>query len=233
MNMKPFFCYYGGKWRGAKHYPSPKYSTIIEPFAGGAGYATWHNASRVKLYEVDERIYGIWKFLIGSSPEDIYNLPTVITHVDDYKICQEAKWLIGFWCNKGCAHPMKQPSIWMKEYNCPNSWWGESIKHRIASQLSQIKHWEIYNTSYVDIDNIKASWYIDPPYQNKCGRRYKHNQIDFESLGNWCRGRLGEVMVCEQSGATWLPFKEFKDLKSCNRTLEGTLKSKEVLYYQH
>ncbi len=34
--MMPFFTYFGGKWRGAKHYPEPKHSHIIEPFAGSA-----------------------------------------------------------------------------------------------------------------------------------------------------------------------------------------------------
>ena len=35
--LRPFFGYYGGKWRDAvKHYPEPAFETIIEPFAGSA-----------------------------------------------------------------------------------------------------------------------------------------------------------------------------------------------------
>jgi hypothetical protein len=32
--LRPFFSFYGGKWRIARHYPTPKYDIIIEPFAG-------------------------------------------------------------------------------------------------------------------------------------------------------------------------------------------------------
>jgi hypothetical protein len=32
--LRPFWRYYGGKWRAAPRYPAPRYDTIIEPFAG-------------------------------------------------------------------------------------------------------------------------------------------------------------------------------------------------------
>jgi len=32
--LKPFWQYYGGKWRAAPHYPKPRHDTIVEPFAG-------------------------------------------------------------------------------------------------------------------------------------------------------------------------------------------------------
>ena len=35
MTLRPFFSYYGGKWRSAvKHYPAPEFDQIVEPFAG-------------------------------------------------------------------------------------------------------------------------------------------------------------------------------------------------------
>jgi len=37
--LRPFWRYYGGKWRAAPSYPSPRCETIIEPFAGAAGYS--------------------------------------------------------------------------------------------------------------------------------------------------------------------------------------------------
>ncbi len=33
--------------------------------------------------------------------------------------------------------------------------------------------------------------------------------IDFPALGDWCRGRQGQVIVCENDGADWLPFTPF------------------------
>ena len=35
----PLFKWFGSKWSASKHYPRPLYDTIVEPFAGGAGYA--------------------------------------------------------------------------------------------------------------------------------------------------------------------------------------------------
>lgn len=34
MTLKPFWRYYGGKWRAAPSYPAPLHNTIVEPFAG-------------------------------------------------------------------------------------------------------------------------------------------------------------------------------------------------------
>lgn len=230
--MKPFFCYYGGKNRVGPKYPQPMYETVIEPFAGCAGYSVSWNAKHVYLSDVDERVCGVWEYLIRSSPEDILALPQVVNHVDELKICQEAKWLIGWWLNKGTAYPMKSPTLWMKSKKAPNSWWGESIKNRLALQVSQIKHWHIRQCSYENVNNIPATWFIDPPYNNKAGRVYKHNEINYVALGEWCRERMGQVIVCENKGATWLPFKDFMDIKSSGRRSDGIKVSKEVVYIQ-
>jgi hypothetical protein len=36
VSLRPFWRYYGGKWRAAPRYPRPTHDTIIEPFAGAA-----------------------------------------------------------------------------------------------------------------------------------------------------------------------------------------------------
>jgi hypothetical protein len=52
--VRPFFGYYGGKWRDSvKHYPKPQFETIIEPFAGSAGYSLRYASHNVRLYEID------------------------------------------------------------------------------------------------------------------------------------------------------------------------------------
>ena len=62
--LKPFFCYYGGKWRVAKRYPAPVNDTIIEPFAGAAGYSTRYYNKNVILYDIDPVICGAWVFFL-------------------------------------------------------------------------------------------------------------------------------------------------------------------------
>ena len=228
--LKPFFCYYGGKYRAAPHYPKPTHNHIIEPFAGAAGYATRYPDGEVTLFDSDPKIAGLWRYLIKSSPLDIMALPLIASgqNVNDLAVCEEAKWLIGFWLNKGAAQPCNIPSKWMRGGTHPNSYWGEVIRERIASQVGRIKHWKIVNASYAYALDIEATWFVDPPYQ-LAGKHYKHGAsgLDFSALADWCRSRQGQVIVCENEGATWLPFTSFKDIKS-NPT-KGVI-SKEVIW---
>ena len=71
MNLRPFFCYYGGKWRAAPKYPAPEHDTIVEPFAGAAGYATRYPDRKVVLVERDPVIAGLWRYLTKVSPAEI------------------------------------------------------------------------------------------------------------------------------------------------------------------
>jgi hypothetical protein len=48
--LRPFFGYYGGKWRDAvKHYPPPEHTRIVEPFAASAGYSLRYPDRKVIL----------------------------------------------------------------------------------------------------------------------------------------------------------------------------------------
>ncbi len=63
--IRPFFSFYGSKWRDApRHYPA--YSSIIEPFAGSAGYALRYADLQVTLCDADPVIVGVWSYLINS-----------------------------------------------------------------------------------------------------------------------------------------------------------------------
>ena len=52
------FYYYGRKKQMAKHYPSPNYDTIIEPFAGSAAYSLFGDnwQKNVILIEKDKQV---------------------------------------------------------------------------------------------------------------------------------------------------------------------------------
>jgi hypothetical protein len=216
--MKPFFSYYGGKWRDCAKYPAPQFDTIIEPFAGSAGYSVRHYAHQVFLCDLDPIIAGVWRYLIAATPDEIENLPDVPHDgsIDDLDVCHEARHLIGFWLNKGNARPAKQPSTWMKSNTRPASYWGAEIRDRIASQVSGIKHWQIIEGNYSNCTiETPATWFIDPPYQGK-GIHYKCSakNIDFDELGKWSRSRVGQVIACENTGANWLPFQQVMTVRS-------------------
>lgn len=202
-----FFPFYGGKFRAAPRYPAPHHSTIIEPFAGAAGYATryWHHD--VILHDVDPILAGLWDYLIHVSSAEILRLPVGIEHVDQVRGPQEARWLVGFWMNHGCDHPPTMPSSRMKAGLRPHSHWGETVRYRLAMQVSKIRHWEIHREGYDRIPNRQATWFVDPPYNNQAGRHYRFHDVDYSHLASWCQDRSGQIIVCENAGASWLPFR--------------------------
>lgn len=235
--MKVFFTYFGGKYRIAPHYPKPQYSTVIEPFAGSAGYSLRYHQRNIVLLEKDPVLAGLWKYLIRVPREEIEQLPLLLPEqsIDDFNICQEAKWLIGFWVNKGGAHPCKTASRWMREGTRPHSFWGATIRQRIANQIDGIRHWKVIEGDYTQSPSIEATWFIDPPYE-LMGTHYKcsNREIDFVALSDWCQSRPGQIIVCESEGATWLPFQPFRVTRSIvgRQKLTGgkTCNSHEVIW---
>jgi 16S rRNA G966 N2-methylase RsmD len=127
-------------------------------------------------------------------------------------LCDEEKWLIGFCINQGSAYPKKTA----KKFNC----WNKQ-KIYIANNLYKIKHWLIKEGSYEELKNYEATWFIDPPYQFG-GKYYKFKNIDYNKLSHWCKTRKGQVIVCENMKADWLPFKPLKQMYGQKRlTIEA------------
>ncbi len=208
----PFFPYYGSKWRIARRYPVPQHRLIIEPFAGGAAYSTAHWQRDVLLCDVSPFVEGVWRYLIRASRRDILSLPAQVEHADAVRGPIEARWLIGFWLNTAQVYPNHQPSSWAKSGRWPGKFWGEKVRERIASEVQFIRHWRVRHASWEDLPNSAATWFVDPPYSGAPGlkyRRFKLNAVEFSSLAGWCRERQGQVIVCENEGATWLPFQPF------------------------
>lgn len=233
MKLKPFFTYFGGKYRAAPKYPEPYYETIVEPFAGAAGYSVRYPDRQIRLYDLDEKICGLWAYLIAANSDEIMKLPSEIPFegVEHLDVCQEAKWLIGFWLNKGAASPCKTPSAWMREGLRPNSFWGPVIRQRIADQVKYISHWKIEQKDYRLIETPEATYFVDPPYQ-KAGKSYVHGSrgFDFPALANWSAAAPGQVIVCENAGADWMDFPFSLNIKA-NESKSGGKVSKEI--YSH
>ncbi|MBA3464252.1 MAG: hypothetical protein H0T46_30130 [Deltaproteobacteria bacterium] len=228
--LRPFFGYYGGKWRDAKLYPPPRHETIVEPFAGSAGYSLRYASKRVILCELDPVVAAVWKYLIGVSAREILKIPDLGDDetVDDLGLIEEARWLVGFWLNRAVTRPRRSPSKWMRSGIRPGSFWGERVRNTIASQVDSIRHWKVHPVSYVDCPSTRnATWFIDPPYQC-AGKHYLFGseKIDYAALATWCRARHEQVIVCENEGATWLRFRELADVK----TTRAGYRSKEVVW---
>lgn len=212
--LRPFWSYYGSRFQLVPYYPRPACSRIVEPFAGAAAYSLHYPDRDILLCDLDPVVAGIWSYLIRVSEGEIQRLPNVIDHVDELgPVPQEARWLVGFWLGRCRATPRLTAGSWMVSHRAerPGCFWGSLAKDRIARQLQHIRHWRVRCADYRDLSGEgSATWFIDPPFRGKAGRRYRKSctVLDFEQLGSWCFERPGQVLVCEQLGADWLPFVE-------------------------
>jgi hypothetical protein len=114
--------------------------------------------------------------------------------------CAPARTLMGFWLSESQTNASRYPLSKSR-----GGKWSEKKRAMIASQLKYIRHWKIDKCSYEQIPNRKASWFIDPPYQ-QAGKRYVRKTIDYSDLSQWCKEREGQSIVCEQNEANWLEF---------------------------
>lgn len=231
--LKPFWTYFGGKYRIAPRYPAPEHRTIVEPFAGAAGYALRYPDREIVLCEKNPIVAGIWRYLIRASAQEIRALPRIPAsgRIDDAVWPDKAaRDLAGFWITRGAAHPNCTASAWMRDQRYVRWSWGDHAIERIASQVDAIRHWRVLEASYDTIPQQRATWFIDPPYV-RAGHRYPHGSkgIDYAALASWCQSRRGQVIVCEQEGATWLPFRHFY-LAKANESVSGGKISAEVVW---
>lgn len=202
--LNPFFSYFGSKYRLSKWYPMPHYNKIIEPFAGSAGYSLRYPDREVVLYEIYEPLILVWDYLINVKEDEFLKLPVLDYNkendVSKQNIPEEAKILIGFWLTESQTSASRYPLSKSRGGN-----WSERKKQKLSNQLKYIRHWKIIKGSYEDIENEHATWFVDPPYE-QAGKRYIFKNIDYQFLGNWCLGRFGEIIVCEQNSAKWMNF---------------------------
>lgn len=204
--LRSFISYYGGKHAKAHAYPDPIYDTIVEPFAGSAGYSVYHYNRNVILIEKYRILADIWQWLIDVSEHEFLSLPSAFVHIDDLKqLSTVEKNYLGFRTSMSPEKPARCINV---GYNLiRGKGWTESIKRAIAEQLKYIRHFKIYCGSYVDFDiEYPATWFIDPPYNHREGSRYVHSDINYAHLASWCKTRKGQVIACENLGANWLPF---------------------------
>jgi hypothetical protein len=202
--------YYGAKTNLISLYPKPKHDRIIEPFAGTAKYSLKYFEKDVLLIDKYPVIIKIWKWLQECSPNDILKLPRKLTDQDRLDTiqfdCEEAKLLMGFVIGCGAERP-RIKATYRKTIDRPNHI-NYNLK-RIAANLFKIKHWQFIEGDYSLAPDIKATWFIDPPYKIG-GHSYVHSNkhINFNELAKWCKERKGQTIVCENTKSDWLPFKK-------------------------
>lgn len=212
------FSYYGSKSKIVGCYPKPKYDKIIEPFAGSARYSLKWFEKDILLVDKYETIVRVWKWLQQASERDIISLPKpkIGDDLRNYQQLSEIeKMFMGFLVQAAQGKPANTVTK-MSAFYANRS----DIRHQIAKQLWKIKHWEIRVGDYRGLENETATWFIDPPYEYGGQHQYKFNnkKINYTELGDWCKEREGQAIVCENSKAGWLPFRQMAALQGANNT---------------
>jgi site-specific DNA-adenine methylase len=196
------FSYYGSKSKIINYYPSPKRNKIIEPFAGSARYALKWFDRDVLLVDSSPIVIRIWRWLQSASEGDILSLPVLADGADirSLSISEDEKHFLGMLAGAGQVAPRWTVSAYSAEKMSRSNYYKS-----IAGNLHKIRHWEIRLGDYREIENQQATWFIDPPY-TVGGYVYRQGKIDYQLLAEWAKSRIGQVIVCENSSADWLPF---------------------------
>ncbi len=213
--LRPFWRYYGGKWRAAPRYPAPAHATIVEPFAGAAGYSLRYPDREVILVEKYHVIAEIWRWLIGVSADEVLAIPEVDAVADlPAWVPAGGRFLVGMCMNAAAVRPNKRISAGMFARRALARYcegWTAKMRDRAASQVTAIRHWRVIEGEYTAAPDVSASWFIDSPYRGRPGSHYTHgsSKLDYSALARWSRSRRGQTIVCEAAGADWLPFAPF------------------------
>lgn len=211
--MRSFFPYYGAKYGLASTYDKPKYPIVVEPFAGAAGYSLFWETPVALLVERYDRLSAVWDWLIHV-PEDVFlRLPDEFDNLAYTMAAGPDRDFLGFWANPGSAQPKLTATT-----RCS---WNGTIKKTLAKQLHKIRAWQVFRGSYADISPPASehTFFVDPPYYH--AGQYYHvpsKTIDYAHLAAWCRQLRGQVIVCENAGATWLPFRDHVTIRGSRKT---------------
>jgi site-specific DNA-adenine methylase len=188
------FYYYGRKKQIAHFYPKPKFGKIIEPFAGAAAYSLHddHWTNEVFLIDINEPIINLWLFLKNATPADIKKMPNVKEgdRLSSFSLTQEERLLMSLHIIPGATSNRDKVGKF-------NRW--HAGKKYIVDNLYKIKHWNIKHGSYEDSLDVRATWFLDPPY-HCAGKHYVSKSVNNEQYIKWLLKRDGLIMVCEGEG---------------------------------
>lgn len=217
------FPYFGAKHKLARYYPEPKYGLVIEPFAGSAAYSCFHAESidHAILVDKDPAVVALWHRMQAMSSDELESMqcPPQGERTSEVLFALAA----GHQGQVLLHDPTATRQVTERMFK---SW--PAIQRRMLRLLPLTRGWEVRCASYADLGDSEATWFVDPPYQslqdayldNKAAN-YAVKAVDFEHLGRWCIERTGQLIVCEQDPADWLPFLPFVKQVSGARTKSG------------
>lgn len=230
--------YYGAKSVIAHLYPEPAYKTLIEPFAGGASYSLRYYDHDVILNDLWEPVYQVWAFV--TSPDALRwvreRIPRTVeagTRIEDLTKPGDPIGLM-YLMHAQAAQAAFGMSVRQKITPMGAKCWNENFVERLEFWLPRIRHWQVRHGSYADLPDVTATYFVDPPYQNAAGTKYKESSVDYAHLAQWCQSRRGQVMACDNAGATWMPFVSLTDHRVAGlKVSENASAMGEVIWHRN
>jgi hypothetical protein len=237
--ISPLFKWFGSKWSSAKKYPCPDHPTIIEPFAGSAGYSLNYAERNIVLWEDDQNLFQLWNWLINqATTDDILKIPVnlpVGTNILKLQLSKGQALLLKHWQRTNNVGDCWTISSWG---NLPGQW-TRNTRARVADEVHAIKHWKLDRPiHYID---KAVTWFIDPPYLYNY--QYSNDLDDFnhQALDSLVQTIAKEslVIVCEARRKSdgkipdYLPFQSSHESVTSRRKLNHSHHSKEVLYIRY
>jgi len=239
----PLFKWFGSKWLSSKHLPAPRYDTIIEPFAGGAGYSLRYADRKVVIAESNSHLHELWQWLIRDATEAlIREIPLSVpvgTNILSLGLSRGQSLLLKTWQRTNNVGDCWTISPWG---NLPGQWTANT-RARVASEVDAVRHWELWSNGIpvlhqcVGLGAKDSTFFVDPPYLYNY--QYKAPLlIGYSQLGMTV-GRLAErnqVIVCEaiepKTGRVpdWLPFTAWQSRVTSRRKADCQHHSKELLW---
>lgn len=209
MRIRPLFKHFGSKWSATKAglYPAPRFDTVVEHYAGSAGYALNFCDRNVTLFDTDSNISALWIWLIKTATEQLVrDIPVglpVGTEILSLDLTVGQSLLLKHWQRTNNVGECWTISPWG---NKPGQW-TENTRARVAEEIYAIKHWRFESVRFLP----NVTHFIDPPYFGNYA--YRQPIIDHAELGARCLAGQGQIIVCEGLGKdgtppTWLPFRE-------------------------
>ena len=206
------FYYFGRKGRLAPLYPPPRHDLVIEPFAGSAAYTMHWKPEHALLIDKDEATVGLWRRLCGMTKAEILAAPGPVAGEMTADYWHITAMVSHDLCSWGPGDSRKVST------KVGSEWFDTRPRRYAANNVATAVRYAYAEGTYRDAPNVEACWYIDPPYQNVKGYRHGNAGIDYADLADFCLTRRGQVIVCEQAGADWLPFRPFSRLVSSVNT---------------
>lgn len=230
----PLFKWFGSKWLAAKLYPAPEHDHIYEPFAGSAGYCLRHHDKQVTIWEDNQQLEALWRWLIQEATSDaVLQIPIGLPEGTDIRtlgLGHGEELLVKHWQRTNNVGDCWTVSPWG---NKPGQWTANT-RARVAEELHAVRHWKVRRISFA----CEGTYFIDPPYLYNY--RYRFAEFDHAALVKQVQGipSGSQIIACEaacqKTGRVpnYLPFEPFALRITSRRKKFENHHSSEYLYHE-